>query len=159
MCDVVTEPVFVKRLVFFGGSESVEERSCHRGCAACIQHKQRRPPMSNVTALISFQCSPGITAGARDRHTSLLHTMRFLGDSTIHKSTGLILMRSMASLQYSFVLSCMLILRSNLPIIFFPPNFWCFLWSLECDTLHVQYIKCVCVRVWTHTHTLILSSL
>lgn len=82
MCDVVKKMVFVKRLVFSGQQVSQgEELSTWLICAAGTRHKQRRPPMSNVTALISFQCSPGITAGARDRHTSLLHRMRFPGDS------------------------------------------------------------------------------
>ena len=88
MCDVVKKLVFVKTLVFPGQRVSQgEELSTWLICAAGTRHKQRRPPMSNVTALISFQCRPGITAGARDRHTSLLHRMRFPGDSAIHKST------------------------------------------------------------------------
>lgn len=98
MCDVVKKLVFVKRLVFSGQRVSQgEELSAWLICAAGIRHKQRRPPMSNVTALISFQCSPGITAGARDRHTSLLHRMRFPGDSAIHKSTGFISMKSIVT--------------------------------------------------------------
>lgn len=105
MCDVV------KRLVFSGQQVSRgEELSAWLICAAGTRHRQRRPPMSNVTALISFQCSPGITAGARDRHTSLLHRMRFPGGCAIHKSTGFILMKSVASCHYCFVLGCMLIL-------------------------------------------------
>lgn len=111
MCDVVKKLVFVKRLVFSGQRVSQgEELSTWLISAAGARHKQRRPPMSNVTALISFQCSPGITAGARDRHTSLLHRMRFPGDSAIHKSTGFILIKSIASCHDCFVLSCMFIL-------------------------------------------------
>lgn len=103
MCDVVKKLVFVKRLVFSGQRVSQgEELSTRLICAAGIRHRQRRPPMSNVTALISFQCSPGITAGARDRHTSLLHRMRFPGDCAIHKSTGFILMKSIASCHFLF---------------------------------------------------------
>lgn len=105
----------------FRAAKSVKERSCQHGwyVQQATRHKQRRPPMSNVTALISFQCSPGITAGARGRHTSLLHRMRFPGDSAIHKSAGFILMESSASCRYCFVLRCMLILGF---IFFFPGN-------------------------------------
>lgn len=107
----VKKLVFVERLVFSGQRVSQgEELSAWLICAACIRYKQRRPPMSNVTALISFQCSPGITAGARDRHTSLLHRMSLPGDSAIYKSTGFILMKSIAAWDYCFVFSCMLIL-------------------------------------------------
>ena len=133
----------LSRGLCFQGRESVKERSCQHACAAGIQHEQGRPPMSNVTALISFQCSPGITAGARDRHTSLLHRMRFPGGSAIHKSTGVIWIKSIASCQYCFVLSCVLILgisgsRCNAAIFqfLFSPVLLHSLWSLECDALH-----------------------
>lgn len=113
MCDVVKKLVFVKRLVFSGQRVSQgEELSAWLICAAGTWHRQRCPPMSNVTALISFQCSPGITAGARDRHTSLLHRMRFPGGCAIHKSTGFLKkkMKSIAFCHYCFVHGCMLIL-------------------------------------------------
>lgn len=112
VCDFVKKLVFVKRLVFSGQRVSQgEELSAWLICAAGIRHKQRRPPMSNVTALISFQCSPGITAGVRDRHTSLLHRMSLPGDSTIYKSTGFILMKSIAACNYCVVFCCLLILK------------------------------------------------
>lgn len=101
MCDVVKKLVFVKWLVFSGQPVSQgEEVSAWLICAAGTRHKQRRLPMSNVTALISFQCRPGITAGARDRHTSLLHRIRLPGDSASHKSTGYMLMESIATCHY-----------------------------------------------------------
>lgn len=63
MCDVVRELAFVRALLFLPGSESVEERSCQRGwCARLPTLAGPRPPMSNVTALIPYRCSSGITA-------------------------------------------------------------------------------------------------
>lgn len=111
ICDVVKKLLFVKRLVFSGQQVSQGgELSTWLICAAGTRHKQRRPLMSNVTALISFQSGPGITAGVRERHTSLLLRIRNPGDSAILKSTGFILMESVVSCHYCFVLSCMLIL-------------------------------------------------
>lgn len=111
MCDAVKKLVFVKRLVFSGQRVSQgKELSTWLICAASTRHKQRHPPMSNVTALISFQCISGITTGARDRHTSLPHRMRISGDSAVHKSTDFILMESIANCHYCFLIIWLLIL-------------------------------------------------
>ncbi len=111
MCDVVKKLVFVKRLVFSGQQVSQGGKlSTWLICAAGTRHKQRRPLMSNVTALISFQCSPGTTAGLRERHTSLHFGTRLPRDSAIHKSAIFILMESIASCHYCLVLSYVQIL-------------------------------------------------
>lgn len=126
MCDSVKKLVFVERLVFLGQRVSQgEELSAWLICAAGIRHKQRRPPMSNVTALISFQCSPGITAGARDRHTSLLHRMSLPGKSAVYKSTSFILMKSTETCGYCFALRCMLILEKFWAAYVLCSNFLC----------------------------------